>query len=290
VSPSIVVSLSKAACFFVGGQPVAQSIVSANVLSLTEEVLKTMFLTKLKLGTALVVCAGLLMTLIGGTLTPASVAQDPRAEAHFFTQLSHPATKTESDEDFIRRTSLDLRGTLPTPTEVHFFLTSKDAGKRQKVIDLFIQERQAKKDADPKVRTWERVVLADMYIAAVASRMAPRFAQIQGDFYKELLDAATTKKELAAIAQAYLDRLTKYVKDHPKAEDVPDAMAQIVMVYSSQKKTVEADAWRAKLQKEYPHSPAARSVSDSDSMLRFWQYLAVPQQYVDPRKEPAPKK
>jgi len=31
---------------------------------------------------------------------------------------------------------------------VHFFVTSKDAGKRQKLIDLFIQERQVKQSAD----------------------------------------------------------------------------------------------------------------------------------------------
>ena len=41
--------------------------------------------------------------------------------------------------------SKDLRGHEPTPTEIHFFVTSVHSGKRQKLIDLLIQERQAKK-------------------------------------------------------------------------------------------------------------------------------------------------
>jgi uncharacterized protein (TIGR03067 family) len=46
--------------------------------------------------------------------------------------------------------SKDLRGTDPTPTEIHFFVASKDPDRRQKLIDLFIQERQAKKEAAAK--------------------------------------------------------------------------------------------------------------------------------------------
>jgi hypothetical protein len=56
--------------------------------------------------------------------------------------------KEESDADFIRRISKDLRGIDPTPAEIHFFLVNKDAGRRQKLIDLFIQERQANQKAD----------------------------------------------------------------------------------------------------------------------------------------------
>jgi RNA polymerase sigma factor (sigma-70 family) len=53
-------------------------------------------------------------------------------------------SKAESDADFIRRLSKELRGTEPTPAEIHFFVTSKDAGRRQKLIDLFIKDRQAR--------------------------------------------------------------------------------------------------------------------------------------------------
>jgi RNA polymerase sigma factor (sigma-70 family) len=284
VSPTVVVSLSKAAFALAGGQPLASGIVSANVLSLTQEVLKTMFLTKVKIATSVVLCTGLLMTLIGGTMTSTTMAQAPKADWRYTAPKAPQGPKTESDEEFIRRTSLDLRGTLPTPTEMHFFLANKDAGKRQKLIDLLIQERQAKKDRETLVKLWKtRVDVLDEWVY-----VAPRFAAIQGDFHKELLAAATTRKELATIAQSYLDRLIKYLKDHPKNDDVPDAMAQIVMVYSSQNKTVEADAWRYKLQAEHPNSPAARSLRDSDSMIRLWRSLLI--EYDDPGKSDKPKK
>src|SRR5262249_3672665 len=52
-----------------------------------------------------------------------------------------------TDEAFIRRVSHDLRGVEPTPAEIHFFVTSKEPRKREKVVDLFIAEREAKKKA-----------------------------------------------------------------------------------------------------------------------------------------------
>ena len=51
--------------------------------------------------------------------------------------------------------SKDLRGREPTPTEIYFFAASKDVGKRQKLIDLFIQERQATaKSTDSEMTTF----------------------------------------------------------------------------------------------------------------------------------------
>lgn len=305
VSPTVVLSSTKAALALAGGQPLAASLVSANVLSLTREVLKTMFLTKLKLGTALVLCAGLLVTLIGGTLTSTSLAQDTQSPIDHLIAATWQK-KTDSDEDFIRRTSLDLRGTLPTPTEVHFFVTSKDAGKRQKLIDLFVQERQAKQQAEKqheRLRAY-RALAGQANALLLAEKIAtPRFATIQADFYKQMLTATKDKKDVAAIAQNYLDRLMRYLKEHPKNDDVPDAMLQIVLVYGSQGKTVEAEAWRAKLLKEHPKSNAARTARETQTSARdlTWRLWAVPDvEYLDveyleyhgvlPKEEKAKKK
>lgn len=43
-----------------------------------------------------------------------------------------------SDEEFIRRVYLDAIGTLPTPDEIKAFLASKDASKRDKLIDAVL--------------------------------------------------------------------------------------------------------------------------------------------------------
>src|SRR5262249_48144299 len=61
---------------------------------------------------------------------------------------AQPAPQADSDEDFIKRVSKDLRGIDPTPTEVYFFGASKEPKKRDKLVDLFDKDREAKKQAD----------------------------------------------------------------------------------------------------------------------------------------------
>ncbi len=46
------------------------------------------------------------------------------------------------DATFLRRVSLDVIGTLPTPSEVREFLTSTDPQKRTKVIDVLLGRRE----------------------------------------------------------------------------------------------------------------------------------------------------
>jgi hypothetical protein len=56
---------------------------------------------------------------------------------------------------------------------------------------------------------------------------------------------------------AYLDRLVDLVKTNPRSESIPDAIRQIVFVYESQGKTVEAAAWREKLKIEHTNTAPA---------------------------------
>jgi RNA polymerase sigma factor (sigma-70 family) len=144
LAPTLVIASTKAALLLAAGESLSPCLVSSQVLTLTREVLRSMFFTKLKIATISILCAGLVATLLGGSLATTGSAQNPPAKA----KAAEPQAKTESDEAFIRRLSKDLRGAEPTPTEVHFFVTSKDAGKRQKLIDLFIQERQVKQSAE----------------------------------------------------------------------------------------------------------------------------------------------
>lgn len=287
--PAFVIACTRAALVVANGQPLAQGLIAPHILSLAQEATKVMFATKVKIGTAVLVGAGLLTVLIGGALTPASRAQDPGYYPPALALVVRGA-KGENDEDFIRRVSKDLRGVDPSPAELHFFLASKDANKRQKVIDLFIQERQAKqaaparKEAEtlrytlgeaqvwpmevrptPSITPWVRVSEVPAWQWSVR---AQRYPALQEGFYKQLLAAAKEKKDVAAITQNHLDRLMEYVKKNPKAEDIPDAMLQISVIYRSQGKTVEADAWREKLRKEHPKSSAAKTAQDTPSQER----------------------
>jgi hypothetical protein len=47
-----------------------------------------------------------------------------------------------TDEQFIRRASLDITGTLPTPTQVAAFAGDKDPGKRAKLVDKLLETQE----------------------------------------------------------------------------------------------------------------------------------------------------
>jgi hypothetical protein len=217
-----------------------------------------MFFAKVKLGTAAVLCA-LLATLIAGSFTSLGFAQDAKPKPRPG-EAASPSGKTESDLEFIRRISKDLRGSEPTLAEIHFFVASKEAGKRQKLIDLFIQERQASKEAESSVLL-HRAALAQLRIRRfqLALKTPPRLSTLQRQFYQDL-HTAREKGDIARITQAYLDHLIDYVKANPKSQDIPDAIGQIVLVYESQGKAVEADAWRAKLPKEAQKTSLGRDL------------------------------
>ena len=288
LSPTAVVASTKAAVLFAGGHALTEGAIAPRSFPSLKEVLQVMFLTKVKIATALMLGAGMLTALVGGSLPSAGIAQEAKVPA----AKEVLAAKTESDEAFIRRISKDLRDRDPTPAEVHFFLANKDAGKRQKLIDLFIQERQVTKDVivgfqlNPQlaIRQYTRLrhkeLVADVLVAA-----PPRFGAIQGDFYKALLAAQQEKKDVATITQNYLDRLLQYAKDHPKNDDVPDAMLQISLVYRSQGKAVEADAWRDKLLKEHPQSPAAKTAKEAHTGVYELKLEVQPfERYPIPKK------
>ncbi len=267
--PTLVLASARAAVRLAAGHPAPPGDVPANVLTLAQEVLKNMFVTKLKAGAALVLCVGLLTAAVGGSLASVGTAREAKAPPPMAA-----TTAAESDADFIRRMSKDLRGSDPTPAEFHFFVSSKETGKRQRLIDLLVRERQAKKEAEASaalvvtpvltetvyLRQDVQLKLDSIYVARLAP---PGFAAIQADFYKEVLSAAREKKEAGAVAQRYLDRLLQYVKENPKADDVPDAVLQVVLVYGSQGKDVEADAWRKRLVEQFPDSRAARAAQQA---------------------------
>ena len=136
-----------AAVRFAAGQPLSEAV-GVNVAALTREVLMSMSMTKVKVCTAVALGAVVVAALVGGAFLPVVSAQDKRPGAGYdlsqnqlgAADRSTVKAKQETDEAFIRRISKDLRESDPTPAEVHFFVASKEPGKRQKLIDLFIAE------------------------------------------------------------------------------------------------------------------------------------------------------
>ncbi|MFL5340308.1 MAG: sigma-70 family RNA polymerase sigma factor [Gemmataceae bacterium] len=59
------------------------------------------------------------------------------------------ATAVNQDGEFLRRLSLDLIGTLPTPLEMHYFVTDQDPKKREKVVNWLVKsDAYAKRSAE----------------------------------------------------------------------------------------------------------------------------------------------
>lgn len=110
-------------------------VVPANVLELSEGVLRMIATNKLKLVTAVLAAVGL---LAGGGVGLVK-ADDPKPAAK--AQIG----PTLDDKQFLTKSCETLRGSAPTPAEMAYFLADKDAGKRKKVV-TWLTEPEAKGD------------------------------------------------------------------------------------------------------------------------------------------------
>lgn len=127
---------------------------SAGAVQLSEGVIRMMLLSKLKTAAVAVVTALALTTGVGLGLVPAATASDnPEAGARAATApTGAPATKPAvppaipkadddtSDATFLRRLTLDVRGTPPTDVETFFFVSDTDEEKRAKVVELITDD------------------------------------------------------------------------------------------------------------------------------------------------------
>src|SRR5262249_36977878 len=69
---TFVVSSTKAALLFAAGQPVPVGAAGGTACALAQGVLRSMLFTKLKLATAALLCAGMLVMAVGGWFTSSS--------------------------------------------------------------------------------------------------------------------------------------------------------------------------------------------------------------------------
>jgi hypothetical protein len=75
---------------------------------------------------------------------PAAYKFEPKTVVDHFTlkkwqELNIAPSELCTDEQFIRRVSLDIAGTLPTPTQMAHFLADADPNKRDKLIDSLLE-------------------------------------------------------------------------------------------------------------------------------------------------------
>jgi RNA polymerase sigma factor (sigma-70 family) len=99
LTPTLVVASTKAAVLLAAGQTVTEGVVANQVLALTQEVIKSMFLTKLKLGTVAVLCAGLIVAMIGGTLSSLGAQDGKQTRTPKVEERAKAPEKQKQQED-----------------------------------------------------------------------------------------------------------------------------------------------------------------------------------------------
>lgn len=175
-----------------------------------------------------------------GLMTPAVVLfRDPRpdfrwpdppewnyVDAHVFAKLKllqiEPAPLC-TDEEFLRRASLDATGRLPTPDEVRAFLADPDPKKREKAIDhlldlpafadwwalkwsdrLGVNQRFVGKMGAVKYHQWVRGVMAanvpeDEFARTVLTGSGGNYSNPPAGFYRRLRNPELRAEEVAQL-------------------------------------------------------------------------------------------
>ncbi len=149
-------------------QGTLNSLVSAQAVHLSEGVIRMMMIAKLKAVAVLAAVALALTTGLGVGLVPAAAGDRPVATNEPNAAKAIPVTAESIDEyvaerlkniraeepglddpTFLRRLSLDVRGTVPTEVETWFFVSDGDEDKRAKVVE-WITDDEAKRAAIAK--------------------------------------------------------------------------------------------------------------------------------------------
>jgi len=137
VPPALADSAVRAAEAVAAGAA-ATGLVSAHALHLCEGVMRMMMLAKLKTAAGAVLIA---LAAIGVFGFPRTLADEPKPEpAAEPKRVAAKPAPSNDDEQFLRRTLLDLTGSSPTALEVSLFRTDVDASKKSKVIDWLIAD------------------------------------------------------------------------------------------------------------------------------------------------------
>jgi Protein of unknown function (DUF1553)/Protein of unknown function (DUF1549) len=139
------------------------------------------------------------------------------------TEKKIPSSDLCSDEEFLRRASLDIAGVIPTLDRTKAFLESKESDKRAKLIDeLLASENYGRKQAD--------IWLAKLYPKDSSVRFvqpAPFYDWIKGEFNKNtgwdkfvstIIDANGSVDEHPEVtfylANRTIDKLTDTTTQH----------------------------------------------------------------------------
>jgi hypothetical protein len=125
--------------------------------------------------------------------TPVTPEEIDQLVAHELTEAKIDPAPLTSDEQFLRRVSLDVTGKLLTPAEVEQFLADRDPQKRARLIDRLLQ-------SDDYASHWARY-----WRDVIESRITePRGRILAKAFEEWMTDQLNANKSWAEIARALI--------------------------------------------------------------------------------------
>ncbi len=163
----------------------------------------------------------------GAVVVPTANAVAADVDKLILTDLEKAAVKPAarcSDEDFLRRASLDITGQLPSPREVTLFVLDPDAAKRTKLIERLLASPEFGKNW---ARYWRDVIY--MPATEVRARLA------QGEFETWMADQWNKGIGWNLTATAMLTALGD-VTEHPETA--------LIFAQSAETEDVAAEACR----------------------------------------------
>jgi RNA polymerase sigma factor (sigma-70 family) len=302
VSPTLANATVRAACAVVAGTPVGLPV---PVVQLSEGVMRMFVLSKLKSVAAGVATCLLLLAslgLVAGPSLQANPDEKPAKPPVATTDATKPADPHRlSDNDdltFLRRRSLDLRGTLPTVLEVRYFLADKDDRKRAKVTEWMLEEHGSQKVTSQCAACHVGAVFADFdrdgalehgHLSAWHKQVIARWlskdesdkADVTRDLYKIDVDKARNVAVAALaelrLAEAGANEQKERSVEHQKRVDearIRLAQAQIELKRAEEKLAKEDDAGHLRIQRKKLAEVQQRVAKDYDGLIaEYWWVL-----------------
>jgi thiol-disulfide isomerase/thioredoxin len=201
----------------------------------------------------------------------------------------HPPAHAAADAGGVDESMREILAELEkTDKQLAAAAPDRQAALHARRADLI--EQLAAKTADPTERgTWLRQ-MADTVSIAVQSGTYPdgvqRLEQLAARLAEQSaapeLVAYVTFRHLTAdyghslhqddadfqkIQASWIENLTRFVTDHPQAEDAAEAMLQLAIAQEFSGKPDEARAWYGKIVQQFPSSPPARKAAGAKRRL-----------------------
>jgi RNA polymerase sigma factor (sigma-70 family) len=156
VPPSLAGVTLRTASQLSAGRDLA-SLAPPQIVALSKGAVSAMIHSKSRLIVVLFLLALLGGLGFGTTWSPSLFAGDNPPAARAADPPRRPAREDQIDDaTFLRRISLDLRGTLPSLLETKYFLADKDPKKRRKVVEWMLEKVDADKVID-RIRYFYRL-------------------------------------------------------------------------------------------------------------------------------------